>query len=99
MTDTSPPSTVPPEDMLHTGAAGGRVIRGGMIRAGGFVVGIVFGLGTSALLLRHLGVEDYGKYGTVAALIGVAVLKERLRGIQYVGLVVIVVAIIGLSAS
>ena len=70
MTDTSLPSTDPPEDMLHTGAAGGRVIRGGMIRAGGFVVGIVFGLGTSALLLRHLGVEDYGKYGTVAALLG-----------------------------
>ena len=40
-----------------------------------------------------------GQYGTVAALIGVMVLKERLRGIQYVGLVTIVVAIIGLSIS
>jgi threonine/homoserine efflux transporter RhtA len=40
-----------------------------------------------------------GQYGTVAALIGVVVLKERLRGLQYLGLGLIIVAIIGLSLS
>ncbi len=72
MTDTDHTDSAPqtPDDVLHTGAAGGRVIRGGVIRAAGFGVGILFGLGTSALLLRHLGVVDYGKYGVVAALLG-----------------------------
>ena len=46
------------------------MVRGGVIRVGGFGIGIIFGLGTSALLLRHLGVVDYGKYGTIAALLG-----------------------------
>ena len=66
------PSAEPAEagDVLHSGAAGGKVIRGGVIRTAGFGVGILFGLGTSALLLRHLGVVEYGKYGTIAALLG-----------------------------
>jgi O-antigen/teichoic acid export membrane protein len=59
-----------PTDVLHSGEAGGRVIRGAVIRTAGFGVGILFGLGTSALLLRHLGVSEYGKYGTIAALLG-----------------------------
>ena len=69
MTDDS---TTPDDhtDVLHSGEAGGRVIRGAVIRTAGFGVGILFGLGTSAILLRHLGVSDYGKYGTIAALLG-----------------------------
>lgn len=51
--------------------AGGRIIRGGAVRAVGFVAGILVGLVTSAVLLRYLGVETYGKYGTVAALLGI----------------------------
>jgi drug/metabolite transporter (DMT)-like permease len=68
----------------------------------------VAGLGELAGFTLYLKASAYGgaqaavltgQYGTVAALIGVMVLKERLRGIQYVGLVTIVVAIIGLSIS
>jgi O-antigen/teichoic acid export membrane protein len=70
MSSAEPPDTTLRDDVLHTGAAGGRVVRGGVIRTAGFGVGILFGLGTSALLLRHLGVVDYGKYGTIAALLG-----------------------------
>jgi drug/metabolite transporter (DMT)-like permease len=40
-----------------------------------------------------------GQYGTVAAVIGIVILKERLRGIQYVGLACIVVAVVGLSLA
>ena len=40
-----------------------------------------------------------GQYGTVAALIGLTVLGERLRGIQYVGLAMIIVAVVGLTLS
>ena len=64
----------------------------------GEVAGFTLYLKSSAYGVAQAAVLT-GQYGTVAALIGVAVLKERLRGIQYIGLAVIVVAIIGLSVS
>ncbi len=54
-----------------------------------FLVDSGYGIAQAAVLT--------GQYGTVAALIGVVFLKERLRGIQYVGLALIVVAIVGMS--
>ena len=57
-------------DVLRSADAGGRVARGGMIRGGGYIVGVGMGFATSILLLRYLGVADYGRYGTVAALMG-----------------------------
>ena len=51
----------------------------------------VYGVAQAAVLT--------GQYGTVAALIGVVVLKERLRGLQYIGIGLIVLAVIGLSLS
>ena len=67
---------------------------------------LVAGCGEVSGFTLYLIASDYGvaeasvitgQYGTVAALIGLIVLKERLRGIQYAGLVIIVVAVIGLS--
>ena len=58
-------------DVLRTGAAGGKVIRGGVLRGAGYAAGILLGAGTSVLLLHHLGVEDFGRYGIVIALIGI----------------------------
>lgn len=58
-------------DVLRTGEAGGLVIRGGILRGAGYAAGIVLGAGTSVLLLRHLGVDDFGRYGVVIALIGI----------------------------
>jgi O-antigen/teichoic acid export membrane protein len=60
-----------PTDVLRTGEAGGLVIRGGVLRGAGYAAGILLGAGTSVLLLRHLGVEDFGRYGVVVALIGI----------------------------
>jgi O-antigen/teichoic acid export membrane protein len=57
-------------DVLRSADAGGRVARGSMIRGAGYAVGVAMGFATSILLLRHLGVADYGRYGTVAALMG-----------------------------
>ena len=62
----------------------------------GEVIGFTLYLRASAYGIAQAAVLT-GQYGTVAALIGVAVLKERLRGIQYVGLALIIVAVIGLS--
>lgn len=58
-------------DVLRTPEAGGKVIRGGALRGGGYAVGLLLGTVTSVFLLRGLGVEDYGRYGTVAALLGI----------------------------
>lgn len=60
------------EDVLTSAAAGGRVIRGSFVRAGGMTAGIVVGLGTAALLLRHLGVAESGRYVTVMSLLVIA---------------------------
>jgi drug/metabolite transporter (DMT)-like permease len=63
-------------------------------------IGEVFGF-TLFLLASAYGVAQAavltGQYGTVAALIGVLVLKERLRGMQFVGLGLIVAAVILLA--
>lgn len=56
-----------------------------------FLIDSGYGLAQAAVLT--------GQYGTVAALIGVVWLKERLRGIQYAGLAMIVVSIVGLSVT
>jgi len=58
-------------DILSTPEAGGRVIRGGALRGSGYVVGVVLGAATSVFLLRGLTVADFGRYATVAALIGI----------------------------
>ena len=58
-------------DVLRTGEAGGMVIRGGVLRGAGYAAGILLGAGASVLLLRHLGVEDFGRYGIVIALVGI----------------------------
>ena len=71
MSEASPNAAVPTEDILRTGEAGGQVIRGGMVRAAGYGVGVLLSVATSAILLRHLGVEQFGQYGTIAAIAGI----------------------------
>jgi O-antigen/teichoic acid export membrane protein len=63
----------PTTDVLRSSEAGGRVIRGSAARVVANVAGIVLGLATATLLLRHLGVEDSGRYVTVLSLVGIAV--------------------------
>ena len=58
-------------DVLRTPQAGARVIRGGAVRGFGYGAGVLLAAGTSVLLLRHLGVVDFGRYATVAALLGI----------------------------
>jgi O-antigen/teichoic acid export membrane protein len=58
-------------DVLTAPEAGGRVVRGGIVRGLGYGAGTIVAAGTAVLLLRHLGRIDFGRYGTVAALLGV----------------------------
>jgi O-antigen/teichoic acid export membrane protein len=63
--------TVEP-DILHTGEAGGRIIRGSVWRLIGNLAGLAVGIATAALLLRHLGVAESGRYVTVMSLVSIA---------------------------
>jgi O-antigen/teichoic acid export membrane protein len=58
-------------DVLRTPQAGGKVIRGGALRAAGYGAALLFAAVTSVFLLRYLSVEDFGLYGIVAALLGI----------------------------
>jgi O-antigen/teichoic acid export membrane protein len=49
-----------------------RVVRGGALRAVGFGVVNLLGILSSVVLLRHLGVSDFGRYGTVIAVVAIA---------------------------
>jgi O-antigen/teichoic acid export membrane protein len=59
-------------DILTSPAAGGRVIRGSALRIAANAAGVVVGLGTATLLLRHLGVAESGRYVTVMSLVAIA---------------------------
>jgi O-antigen/teichoic acid export membrane protein len=54
---------------LDSPTAGGRVIRGGALRIGTYGAGVALGIASAALMTRHLGVEDFGKYVIVTSLI------------------------------
>lgn len=56
-------------EVLDSPAAGGAAIRGGTLRLVGYVVGVVMALGSAPLLIRHLGVVDFGRYTLVLSLI------------------------------
>jgi O-antigen/teichoic acid export membrane protein len=58
----------PPVDVLSGDDVAGRVVRGGAVRLAGFVVTNLVATAATIVLLRHLGVEDFGRYGTVLAL-------------------------------
>jgi O-antigen/teichoic acid export membrane protein len=60
-----------PTDVLRSAQAGALVIRGGALRAAGYSLSAVLGAVTSVFLLRGLGVEDFGRFATVGALLAI----------------------------
>jgi O-antigen/teichoic acid export membrane protein len=58
-------------DVLDSTQAGGRIIRGGIVRFAGYVVMIGLSVFSAALLTRHLGVIRFGYYTTVLSLVAV----------------------------
>jgi O-antigen/teichoic acid export membrane protein len=61
-------------DLLGTSEAGPTAIRGGALRIGGYIGGLVLALASAPLLTRHLGVTDFGRYVTVLSLITIVAL-------------------------
>ena len=56
-------------DLLDTAAAGPAAIRGTAFRLVGYGISVLVGVGAMALLFRHLGVDDGGRYVTIIALV------------------------------
>lgn len=57
-----------PEDLLSTAEAGPTAVRGGAMRVTSFLAGSLVSVGAAALLFRHLGVIDTGRYTTALSL-------------------------------
>lgn len=55
-------------DLLDTSEAGPRVIRGSLLRLAGYVFGTLATVASSAVVIRHLGVVDTGRFITVSAI-------------------------------
>ncbi len=47
------------------------MIRGGVLRFGTYAAGVALGIASAALMTRHLGVEDFGRYVIVTSLIAI----------------------------
>jgi O-antigen/teichoic acid export membrane protein len=58
-----------PVDVLDSGEAGGRAIRGGAMRAVGYGGVLALSLVAVPVMVRHLGVVDFGRYVSVTALV------------------------------
>jgi len=58
-------------DVLDSAAAGGLILRGGVLRFGSYIAIVALSIISAALLTRHLGVVRFGQYTTVLSLVGV----------------------------
>jgi O-antigen/teichoic acid export membrane protein len=61
--------TATPGDVLDTGAAGGKAIRGGAARTAGYGLSLLMSLAAVPFMIRHLGAIDYGYFVTVSSII------------------------------
>ncbi len=66
-----PGETTTTHDVLADSTAGAKAIRGGALRVVGYGAGMVLTAVTSVALLRYLGVDDFGRYATVTAIIAI----------------------------
>ena len=55
-------------DVLASAAAGPAALRGSALRSGAYLASIALSLGSAPLLVRHLGIAEFGRYITVASL-------------------------------
>lgn len=60
-----------PVAVLDTPAAGPLIIRGGVLRVVAYTAGVLLTVASAALMIRHLGVTDFGRFATVTALVGI----------------------------
>jgi O-antigen/teichoic acid export membrane protein len=65
------PAVLATSEPLRSSDVGLKVIRGGTVRVAGYGLGTVFTAAASVLLLRYLGVVDFGRFMTVSSLVAI----------------------------
>lgn len=60
-----------PTELLDSSLAGPAATRGGALRTGGYLVGVLVSVVSAALLFRHLGVIDTGRYVLALSLVAI----------------------------
>src|SRR4051812_15973450 len=73
-------AAVPDAEILDAPGAGAAVARGGALRVGAYAAGQAMAIVAAALLFRHLGVDDAGRYVPVLSLAAIV------QGLADVGL-------------
>jgi len=58
-------------DLLDTSEAGVQALRGSVLRTGAYILGILLSLVSAPLLVRHLGVPEFGRYFAVISLMSI----------------------------
>ncbi len=59
------------DDVLRSAQTGPMVVRGGVVRGAGYLIGIAIQAAISVFLLRYLGVVEFGQFVTVVSLIAI----------------------------
>lgn len=67
-----PPEAATDAAVLDSSLAGPRSIRGGLLRAIGYVAGLGLVLLSAPLVIRHLGIVEFGRYTTVLSVATIA---------------------------
>jgi O-antigen/teichoic acid export membrane protein len=70
--ETAPAPQPVTDDPFAVGTAARRVIHGGGLRVIGTVVGLLTGVVSAPLVVRHLGNDEFGRYQTVIAVVFIA---------------------------
>jgi O-antigen/teichoic acid export membrane protein len=68
----APGAHVDAGDLLDTPAAGPAAIRGSALRGAGYVLGLLLSVGSVPFVIRHLGIEDFGHFVLVNAIVTLA---------------------------
>lgn len=73
------------DDILATAGAGPAAVRGGAMRAAGYIIGALVSVVSASLLFRHLGVRDTGRYVTALSLVAIVAALSDL-GLTAIGM-------------
>lgn len=57
------------DDVLDGSGAGATALRGSVLRSGGYILGISLSLVSAPLIIRHLGLDGFGVFVTITAII------------------------------
>src|SRR3954468_8274483 len=66
---TAVPRPAPEPELLDTPHAGAVAVRGSVLRAGAYTGSVLLALVSAPLLIRHLGIREFGRYVAVLSLV------------------------------